>query len=240
MHPERRDEDQPGPVFRGLPPRRAHPARDAAHRHGGDAALYTALYGPRFAVQSSDAFARAIGYPQIAGRRPARVPRRVRQDGAGHLAQRRRQPRLRRRAASCRPVYPGETLSSVSEVIGLKENSNRQTGVVYVRSTGFNARGETVLDYVRWVMVRKRDAGRARAGDHVPKLPSGRSRRARRGLPALDAAAYDSRSPAPAPLGRLRGRRADRPRRRHDDRGGRAPDRDAPLPEHRQGAFRPA
>ena len=30
----------------------------------GDAALYTALYGSRFAVQSSDVFAEAIGYPQ--------------------------------------------------------------------------------------------------------------------------------------------------------------------------------
>ncbi len=29
----------------------------------GDVSLYTALYGPRFAVQSSDAFAQAIGYP---------------------------------------------------------------------------------------------------------------------------------------------------------------------------------
>ena len=28
----------------------------------GDVALYTALYGPRFAVQSSDAFAQSIGY----------------------------------------------------------------------------------------------------------------------------------------------------------------------------------
>ena len=28
----------------------------------GDVALYTGLYGPRFAVQSSDAFAKAIGY----------------------------------------------------------------------------------------------------------------------------------------------------------------------------------
>src|SRR3954451_5092044 len=29
-----------------------------------DAALYTALYGARFAVQSSDNFAQAIGYPK--------------------------------------------------------------------------------------------------------------------------------------------------------------------------------
>ena len=31
---------------------------------GGDVALYMGLYGPRFAVQSSDAFAQAIGYPR--------------------------------------------------------------------------------------------------------------------------------------------------------------------------------
>ncbi|HXG79695.1 MAG TPA: hypothetical protein VNJ31_10205, partial [Methyloceanibacter sp.] len=30
----------------------------------GDVSLFTALYGPRFAVQSSDAFAQAIGYPR--------------------------------------------------------------------------------------------------------------------------------------------------------------------------------
>lgn len=29
----------------------------------GDVALYTALYGSRFAVQSSDEFAKALGYP---------------------------------------------------------------------------------------------------------------------------------------------------------------------------------
>ena len=30
----------------------------------GDVSLFTALYGPRFAVQSSDAFAQRIGYPR--------------------------------------------------------------------------------------------------------------------------------------------------------------------------------
>ena len=34
----------------------------------GDQSLYTALYGSRFAVQSSDAFARAVGYPHGPGR----------------------------------------------------------------------------------------------------------------------------------------------------------------------------
>ena len=30
----------------------------------GDVALYNGLFGPRFAVQSSDVFAKAIGYPR--------------------------------------------------------------------------------------------------------------------------------------------------------------------------------
>ena len=46
--------------------------------------------------------------------------------------------------AACRflePVYPGGTPSATSEVIGLKENSNRESGVVTVRSHGFNQHG---------------------------------------------------------------------------------------------------
>jgi 2-methylfumaryl-CoA hydratase len=77
--------------------------------------------------------------------------------------------------ADCRflaPVYPGDTLSSSSEVIGLKENSNGKTGVVYVRSTGVNQRGETVLQFVRWVMVRKRDEAYPAPEPVVPELPS--------------------------------------------------------------------
>jgi len=76
--------------------------------------------------------------------------------------------------ADCRflkPVFPGDTLSTVSEVIGLKENSNGKTGTVYVRSTGSNQHGEAVLDYVRWVMVRKRDEMAAAPQAHVPSLP---------------------------------------------------------------------
>ena len=56
-------------------------------------------------------------------------------------------------------------------MIGLKENSSRKTGVVYVRSTGFKQDGTKVLDYVRWVMVRKRDEAAAAPGDLVPELP---------------------------------------------------------------------
>ena len=136
----------------------------------GDVALYTALYGSRFALQSSDAFARAVGYPQAP----------VDDLLTFHVVFGKTVPDVSLNAvanlgyADCRflrPVYPGDTLSTVSEVIGLKENSNGKTGTVYVRSVGANQRGEEVLSYVRWVMVRKRDEAAAAPEAVVPSLP---------------------------------------------------------------------
>jgi len=69
------------------------------------------------------------------------------------------------------PVWPGDTLRSESEVIGLKQNSNGKTGVVYVRTTGFNQNDTKVLEYVRWVMVRKRDVDAPAPETVVPDLP---------------------------------------------------------------------
>lgn len=137
----------------------------------GDVALYTALYGSRFAVQSSDAFAKAIGYEQspvddllvfhtVFGKTVADISL----NAVANLGY-----------ADCRflkPVFPGDTLSAASKVIGLRENSNRKTGVVYVRSTGRNQHGGTVLDYVRWVMVRKRDEASEVTASEVPELPA--------------------------------------------------------------------
>ena len=97
--------------------------------------------------------------------------------------------------ADCRflaPVYPGDTLTARSEVIGLKENSNRQTGVVYVRSQGFNQRGQLTLDYVRWVMVRKRDPEAPSPPAHVPDLPNAVAPgQLGAACPTIDPAAYD-------------------------------------------------
>ena len=65
-------------------------------------------------------------------------------------------------------MHDGDSLTARSTVIGLKENSSRETGTVYVRTEGRNQRGETVLSFVRWVMVRKRDKARAGAGGGRP------------------------------------------------------------------------
>jgi len=158
----------------------------------GDVALYNGLFGPRFAVQSSDAFAAKIGYP--------RAP--VDDFLVFHVVFGKTVPDISLNAvanlgyADCRflkPVYPGDTLNSVSEVIGLKENSNRKAGIVYVRSRGFNQNGETVLDYVRWVMVRKRDEAAAAPEALVPELPrSVEPLSLGNGCPIINAAAYDT------------------------------------------------
>src|SRR5437588_6334101 len=135
----------------------------------GDVALYNALFGARFAPQSSDPFAYAIAYPSSP----------VDDLLVFHIVFGKTVPDISLNAvanlgyADCRflrAVYPGDTLTAVSEVIGLKENSSRKTGVVYVRSVGFKQDGTKVLEYVRWVMVRKRDEAGATPGDLVPEL----------------------------------------------------------------------
>ena len=158
----------------------------------GDAALYTALYGTRFAVQSSDAFAQAIGYPLAP----------IDDLLVFHVVFGKTVPDISLNAvanlgyADCRflaAVYPGDTLSASSEVIGLRENSSRKTGVVYVRSTGTNQDGDKVLEYVRWVMVNKRDPEAAAPGDHVPNLPKAVEPGVLgRACPAIDIKAYDT------------------------------------------------
>jgi 2-methylfumaryl-CoA hydratase len=135
----------------------------------GDTSLYSALYGTRFAVQSSDVFAQGLGYPAAP----------VDDLLVFHMVFGKTVPDISLNAvanlgyAECRflkPVYPGDTLSAASEVIGVKENSNGKTGIVYVRSTGTNQHGEKVLDYVRWVMVNKRDAASPAPDPVVPEL----------------------------------------------------------------------
>jgi 2-methylfumaryl-CoA hydratase len=159
----------------------------------GDVALYTGLYGSRFAVQSSDDFARAIGYERapaddllvfniVFGKTVADISL----NAVANLGY-----------AECRflkPVYPGDTLTARSEVIGLRENTNREAGVVYVRSIGRNQNDEPVLEYVRWVMVRKRDRASSAPVPSVPEL-SERIEPSELGaaVPPLDIDQYDFR-----------------------------------------------
>jgi 2-methylfumaryl-CoA hydratase len=135
----------------------------------GDRALYGALYPTRFALYSSDEFARSCGLEAAP----------LEDLAAFHVVFGKTVPDISLNAVAnlgyaemrfLRPVRPGDTLTATSEVIGLKENSSGKTGVVWVRSTGRNQDGEAVMSFCRWVMVRKREAGTAAPETVVPDL----------------------------------------------------------------------
>ena len=135
----------------------------------GDRSLYTALYPSRFALTSSDVFAQSCGL--------AASP--VDDLTVFHIVFGKTVPDISLNAVANlgyaegrfhQPLAPGDTLSATSEVIGLKQNSNGRTGVVWVRTTGRNQRQEDVLEYVRWVMVHKRNPDADAPETVVPEL----------------------------------------------------------------------
>ncbi|WP_299726344.1 MaoC family dehydratase [uncultured Tateyamaria sp.] len=137
----------------------------------GERALYHALYPARHALYSSDSFAQGCGL--------AASP--LDDMIAFHTVFGKTVPDVSLNAVAnlgyaegrwLAPVWPGDTLTSQSEVIGVKQNSNGKTGVVWVRTTGRNQHGVAVLDYVRWVMVRKGDVDAPAPEKVVPELAS--------------------------------------------------------------------
>lgn len=57
------------------------------------------------------------------------------------------------------PVFPGDTLYSESEVLEVRESRSRPgQGIVRIETRGYNQHGDRVIEYVRAVMVFKRDA----------------------------------------------------------------------------------
>lgn len=137
----------------------------------GDVAVYASLFGPRFAVSSASTFAAHLGL--------TRSP--VDDLLAFHMVFGKTVPDVSLNAIANLGyaagrfgalVYPGDTLSTRSKVTGLRQNKNGKTGVVYVRSTGVNQRGEMVVEYDRWVMVRKRDPASPAPETVVPELPA--------------------------------------------------------------------
>ena len=134
----------------------------------GERALYHALYPARHALHAADTFAQSCGLPASP----------LDDLIAFHTVFGKTVPDISLNAVAnlgyaegrwLRPVWPGDTITASSEVIGLKQNSNGKSGVVWVRTTGRNQHGESVLTYVRWVMVRKRGDGAA-PGQVIPDL----------------------------------------------------------------------
>jgi 2-methylfumaryl-CoA hydratase len=137
----------------------------------GDCALYIGLTGDRYPLHCSAEYARSLGYDRetvndllvfhtVFGKSVSDVSLNA-VANLGYAGLR----------FLC-PVYPGDTLRSVSEVLGKKENASGQNGIVWVRTTGSNQRGQKVLEFCRWVMVNKRDPETKTAANDRPELPA--------------------------------------------------------------------
>ena len=122
----------------------------------GDVSLYIAFTGSRFSLHSSDIVAKEIGY----NKRPiddilmfhltfGKSVQDISLNAIANLGY--------AEVSFVNPVFIGDTVSMTSSVIGLKENSNGKSGVVYVHSIGVNQDGNEVLNFKRWVMVHKKD-----------------------------------------------------------------------------------
>ena len=141
----------------------------------GDSAIYIALTGSRNPLHCSEPFAQSLGY--------ATTP--VDDLLAFHIAFGKTVPDISVNAVAnlgyadirfLQPVFIGDTLSTSSEVIGLKQNSSGKNGVVWVRSISVNQRNEPVLSWVRWVMIHKNnlDALTLKSAPEkvIPELPA--------------------------------------------------------------------
>ena len=134
-----------------------------------DASLYKAIYPTRFALQSSKEFAINCGlkdrplddlivFHTIFGKT---VPD-ISINAVANLGY--------AEGKFSNTVYSGETLSVESKIIGLKQNSNGKTGIVYVKTIGQNSSGKIILEYKRWVMVKKRTIGLDNTPSHLPVM----------------------------------------------------------------------
>lgn len=139
--------------------------------HGGDISTYFSLTGDRSPLASSTELARSLGFQREV------MPELL----VFHIVFGKSVPDISHNAKAnlgyadvrfLRPVYPGDTLVAESEVIGLREVSSGEDGVVYVRTRGTNQKGQEVLSFVRWVMVPKRDKDAAKGVNEVPELPA--------------------------------------------------------------------
>lgn len=137
----------------------------------GDVAAYIAFYGDRNPKNCSDEFARSLGFERapvhdmlvfhiVFGRAVGEISL----NSPGNLGY-----------ADLRflgPVYTGDTLRAETETLGRRETSKGDTGVVWVRTVGFNQRDERVLQFYRWVMVNKREPSKPTGADDAPEMPA--------------------------------------------------------------------
>ena len=136
----------------------------------GDAAFYLALTGSRFVLSSSIEAAKSIGHDKQL----------VDDVLVFHIAFGKTVDDISLNAVAnlgyadirfVEPVYVGDTITVSSTVIGLRENRNGKSGIVYVESVARNQNDKLVLRWNRWVMVHKGKRDLAAIEAQVPELP---------------------------------------------------------------------
>ena len=136
----------------------------------GDVALYIALTGDRRPLHCSVELAKALGFPSA----PAHDLL------VFHIVFGRAVPDVSLNSPAnlgyadvrfVRPAFAGDTLRAETEVIGKRETSRPDVGIVWVHTKGYNQRDETVLQSYRWAMVNKREPGVATGDNDAPELP---------------------------------------------------------------------
>jgi len=137
----------------------------------GDMAVYIALTGDRRPLHCSREFARSLGFEREV----------VHDLLVFHIVFGRAVPEVSLNSPAnlgyadvrfLTPVYSGDTLHGETEVIGRRETSRKDVGIVWVHTRGYNQRDEPVLQFYRWAMVNKRDPGASSGADDAPELPA--------------------------------------------------------------------
>jgi 2-methylfumaryl-CoA hydratase len=136
----------------------------------GDNALYIALTGDRTPLHCDAEFARRLGYERET----------MHDLLVFHTVFGKSVPDVSLNAVAnlgyadlrfARPVYAGDTLRAESRVLGRRETSAGNAGVVWVQTTGYNQREEPVLSFFRWVLVNKRDPATPTGAADAPVMP---------------------------------------------------------------------
>ena len=157
----------------------------------GDQALYIALTADRYPLHCDAEFARSLGFERET----------VNDLLVFHTVFGKSVPDISLNAvanlgyADVRfgaPVYPGDTLSAHTTVLGRRESRGGDTGVVWVRTVGRNQRGEEVLTFIRWVLVNRREPGEPTGIDDAPDVPEAVAAEALHVPPTLDLSRFDS------------------------------------------------
>ena len=81
--------------------------------------------------------------------------------------------------------------AEIAKELGLRETSNGEAGVVYVRTVGVNQRDKMVVSDVRWVLVKKRNHAAPAPQATVPEIPESVAAEALILPEALDLSSYD-------------------------------------------------